>query len=258
MNPFLEPDRIADGINWAWMNEADVINNSWGCKTRSQLIDDAIENALTHGRNGKGTIVVFSAGNEGRNKVAYPANSHPDILVVGAIDKDGSKWINSNTGDSLDLVAPGRGILSTKIHSEPGYLSGTSMAAPYVSGVAALVLSRNPYLSGKEVRDIIERTAKKIREDLHTYYKTSEHPNGYWNGTLGYGLVDAYAAVQNACTTVYFYEQNVATDTIVQGCEIYSRHITVQPNAKLILDSREATTIPFLFEVKKGGKLELR
>lgn len=255
-----EDAKVANAINWAWMNGADVINNSWGrsAGARSDLIDEAIRNALTHGRNGKGTVVVFASGNEGRSRVSYPANSHPDILVVGAINKDGSRWVDSNTGDSLDLVAPGGDIFSTMLYSSPTYRSGTSMAAPYVSGVAALVLSRNPYLSGKEVGDMIERTAKKIREDSYTYYKIPEHPNGYWNGALGYGLVDAYAAVRNACTTVYFYEQNVTTDTIVRGCEIYSRHITVQPNAKLILDSREATTIPFLFEVKKGGKLELR
>lgn len=257
-NPFLEPDKIADGINWAWMNGADVINNSWGCKTPSQLIDEAIENALTRGRNGKGTVVVFAAGNDSTFKPSYPANSHSDILVVGSIDKDGFKSSFSNWGNSLDLVAPGRGIFSTILYSLPNYKKGTSMAASFVSGISALVLSRNPDLTAKEVGNILEQTAKRIRTNDYPYEKTSVHPNGFWNIYLGYGLVDAYAAVQNACTTAYFFQKTITTNTIIKDCEIYSRDIKIKPGNKLILDSREGTSILFNFEVQSGAELELK
>ena len=76
-------------------------------------------------------------------------------------------------------------------------MNGTSMAAPHVSGVAALVLSVNSNLTGQQVRDIIESTAQEL--DGYSFQPaSSNHPNGTWNNEVGYGLVDAYAAVQKA------------------------------------------------------------
>lgn len=82
-----------------------------------------------------------------------------------------------------------------------GYVSdsGTSFAAPIVSGVAALVLSVNPFLTGQEVRDIIEQTAQKVGG--YSYANTSGRTNGIWHEHMGYGLVDAYAAVTTAVTS---------------------------------------------------------
>lgn len=73
--------------------------------------------------------------------------------------------------------------------------NGTSAACPFVAGVAALVLSVNPNLTQKQVKDIIEQTAQKIRPDLYDYNTYATRPNGTWNIQIGYGLVDAYAAV---------------------------------------------------------------
>lgn len=185
----------ADGINWAWQNGADIISNSWGSGVQYQVIDDAIDNALLNGRNGKGTIVVFATGNN-NGSVGYPANSNPNILSVGAITSSGSRSSFSNYGSQLDVIAPGSNILSTTLSNSIISKDGTSMATPHVAGVAALVLSVNPCLTEQQVRDIIEQTAQKVGG--YSYTTTTGRPNGTWNNEMGYGLVDAYAAVQMA------------------------------------------------------------
>lgn len=195
---------LASGISWAWNNGADIINNSWGDQggvfyneLYSSILDEAINNAITYGRAGKGAIVVFASGNHSPT-MDYPANSNEEILTVGSIDNNGRKSMFSGYGEQLDIVAPGRNILSTITNNSIDYLSGTSMAAPHVAGVAALILSANPNLTGQEVRDIIEKTAQKVRPDLYSYNSDQSHSNGTWNNEMGYGLVDAYAAVRMA------------------------------------------------------------
>lgn len=187
----------ADGINWAWQNGADIISNSWGSSVQYDVINDAISNALQNGRGGKGTIIVFAAGNDNA-AVAYPASINSNILAVGAMTSTGNRSSFSNYGVNLDVVAPGSGILSTVLNNGTGTKDGTSMATPHVAGVAALILSANPCLTAKQVRDIIEQTAQKVRTDLYSYVTTSGRPNGTWNNQMGYGLVDAYAAIVKA------------------------------------------------------------
>ncbi len=146
---------------------------------------------------------------------------------------DGENWWGSNFGNELDIVAPGVlipttdrqgdvlddplqcGILGRAIndynadacipnfYTNQDYYSqfnGTSSACPMVAGVAALILSVNPSLTGQEVRDIIETTAQKTRIDLYFYTTFAGRPNGIWHEEMGYGLLDAFAAVQAANT----------------------------------------------------------
>jgi len=138
---------------------------------------------------------VFGTGNE-NGALRYPANSNPDILTVGAITSDGSRSDFSNYGSQLDVVAPGTDILSTAPNNLTRNSSGTSMAAPHVSGVVALILSVNPCLTGKQVRDIIEQTAQKVGN--YSYANNYGRYNGTWNNEMGYGLVNAYEAVKKA------------------------------------------------------------
>ena len=185
--------RGANGINWAWQNGADVINNSW-ISFQFDALDDAIDNALTQGRDGKGTVLLFVSGNYARAVVSYPANSNPNIISVGAMDSLGFRPSFSSYGDDLDIVAPGKGIISiTQGGGGTSIRDGTSGATAYVSGIAALILSVNPCLTVREVNDIIEQTAQKVGE--YHYTSHSNRPNGLWNNEVGYGLVDAYAAV---------------------------------------------------------------
>ncbi|AXG74282.1 hypothetical protein DVK85_08560 [Flavobacterium arcticum] len=199
---------LASGINWAWQNGADVINNSWGdqggayySQLQSAALENAITNAMSLGRGGNGTLVVFAAGNYGTSGAVmdYPGTFHPDIVTVGSITSTGSRSSFSGYGSGLDVVAPGSGILSTTPYNNTGSMNGTSMAAPHVTGTIALILSVNSCLTGAEVRDILESTSQKVGG--YSYNTTAGRPNGTWNNQMGYGLIDAHAAVvaaQNA------------------------------------------------------------
>lgn len=184
--------RRADGINWAWRNGVDVISNSWGSSTKHPAINQAIYNAFRYGREGKGCVIVFAAGNDYRRPVSYPANCNDTIIAVGAIEKTGSLAPYSNVGEKLDVVAPGSDILSTMPNNMTREMDGTSMACPHVAGLAALILERNPSLKVTEVNDLIEKNTKKITVDYPVIKK-----NGSWNNDFGYGLIDAHKTLMN-------------------------------------------------------------
>ena len=189
---------IADGINWAVNHGADVLSNSWGGGEASTIITNAIENAKSNGRNGKGAVVVFAAGNN-NSSVEYPAYLS-NVLAVGALSPcderksptscDGEFWWGSNYGPELDICAPGVLMYSTDIQGSSGYsdgdyyskFNGTSSATPVVAGVAALILGLNPNLTATEVENILKTTA----DDLGS---------SGWDQYTGYGRVNAYKAL---------------------------------------------------------------
>lgn len=195
---------LAEAINWAWRHGADVISCSWHCANEN-IIAAALDSALVRGRNGKGCIIVFSAGNEGdkggENTITWPANYRKEIIAVASMKRDGAIAMDSSYGQNLFIAAPGVGVLSTVRNDKTGSKSGTSLAAPHVAGVAALILERNPNLKSKQVREILARTAKKVGNDRFAVgYKYTYDVNkefGKWNMDCGYGLVDAYEAVVN-------------------------------------------------------------
>lgn len=263
------PQQLANGFNWSWQNGADIISNSWGGYTPSSIIDDAIINTLSQGRNGKGTVVVFASGNENNTAIRYPGNSNPDILVVGAISPKGERKSYSSCdneswgscyGTELDIVAPGVFIPTTTYTG--GYtqtFNGTSSACPHVAGVAALVLSVNPNLTALQVRDIIESSAQKVGD--YNYQTKAGRPNGTWHEEVGYGLIDAFAAVQAAqpCSgTTNLTNQTVTSNTTVNGCNVNVQNVNVQNNSKLTIDAQNSTTINGTFEIRIGSELEIK
>ncbi len=199
---YLDPQTsewIAECIDFAWQNGADVLSNSYSNKQGNQLVLDAIERAATEGRNELGCVMVFASGNRDENELGAYALSE-FTLSVGAIDMcgnrlDGPDGIScatmsngggSNFGTGLDVVAPGINIITTRVGSGLENFSGTSSATPHVAGLAALILSINPCLTEQEVRDIIKSTAQKL-----SGYNLINMSNGLWNEEIGYGLIDA-------------------------------------------------------------------
>lgn len=127
---------IASGIRYAADNRADIISMSLGMPRSSS----AIESALKYARN-KGCLIFAAAGNSGNNvDIQYPSNS-PETISIGAIDKDLKICNFSCCGESLDFLAPGQDIISCTPNNTYSETSGTSMATPYASGCAALLLS---------------------------------------------------------------------------------------------------------------------
>jgi subtilisin family serine protease len=265
----------ADGINWAWQNGASVINNSWSSSVKYQIIDDAINLALSKGRNGLGTIVVFSTGNEDNNAISYPSNAISDIIAVGAaspcgqrksktpISCDGALW-GSNYGEGLDVVAPGVLIPTTDRVGDPGYSNsdyinnwfGTSAAAPQVAGVVALMLSINPDLSQREVSRIIHKTAKKIGN--YVYTSDVNKPNGSWNEEVGYGMIDAYEAIrQSYCNLTEVNNQVVATDSSFSNCVIKLSNTSIETNNTFFNCVKEVEIIDN-FNIKEGSYFEIK
>ncbi|MEG4391308.1 S8 family serine peptidase [Microcoleus sp. BROC3] len=152
------PNNVAAGIRYAADNEANVINLSGSYP--SNQVNDAIEYA-----NNKGSVVVMSAGNLGFSQPNYPArNADRWGIAVGSIDVRGRMADTSNRSGftPLDyLVAPGVDISSTIPDDDYKVESGTSMAAPHVAGVAALVLNANPTLTPAQVESILTTTANR-------------------------------------------------------------------------------------------------
>lgn len=141
-----DDDELALGIIWAVDNGADILNLSIGGAIPSTLLEGAIDHALANG-----VLVVVAAGNDGAtgNVPSYPA-AYRQVLAVGSTDSSDRRSIFSNTGEYLDIAAPGSWIVSTWPGGRYQTSSGTSMAAPFVAGAAALLQARTG-LRGNEL-----------------------------------------------------------------------------------------------------------
>ena len=175
----LQDDDASAGIIYAADMGADVINLSWGDYVYSPIIADACEYAYN-----SGSIVVVSAGNTASYGLMYPARlAH--TISVGAVDDQGERYWQSSYGEYLDIMAPGVNVISCFDIEEPFYenMSGTSMSAPYISGVIALLLSREPDLSFEEIRARLAYSAYDMGEAGKDIY-------------YGNGLLNAAALLQ--------------------------------------------------------------
>lgn len=177
---------VAAGILYAAQRGASVISLSLGGETPSAVIDSAIDYART-----SGALVVVAAGNESVNNdilPSYPANSEIDNVVsVAATDADDHLATFSNYGSStVDLAAPGSRIYSTYLANSYALMSGTSMATPYVAGVAAMMKSANPALSYADLKAGLFQSVDEVaalRGKLVTSGRINAHRAAYLAST---------------------------------------------------------------------------
>jgi subtilisin family serine protease len=170
---------IASGLVWAADHGARVANISFAATNSS-----AVTNAAQYFQS-RGGIVTVSAGNEA--SFDSTADNKYVLTVSGSTSSDSlASW--SNTGNNIDLSAPGAGIRTTNRGGGYGWWSGTSFSAPVVAGVAALVMSANPGLTAPQVQSVIKQSA----DDLGT---------SGWDTSFGAGRVNAAAAIALAIST---------------------------------------------------------
>jgi subtilisin family serine protease len=140
---------VLESISYAVANGARVLNASWMSPEKSRALGDAI--AAAHGA---GLLVIAAAGNDRTDVVGYPA-AYPESIAVAATNNRDRRSLFSNYGPHVVLAAPGESILSTVPDNRYDVASGTSMAAPHVTGIAALVLGVHPDLENTAVEDIL-------------------------------------------------------------------------------------------------------
>ncbi len=179
---------IANGIIWATDNGVRVINMSLGGSSSSSTLKNAIDYAWS-----KGVVLTCAAGNSGNTSPTYPGY-YPNCIAVAATDSNDQKASWSSYGDWVDVAAPGVNILST-FPNHPysigknlnyDYGSGTSMATPYVAGLASLLLGYNSGLTNNQVRRAIE-----------TYADDIAGTGNYWSQ----GRINAYRSLSSFLTT---------------------------------------------------------
>lgn len=176
---------IADGIIWAADHGAHVISLSLGGYVEKTMPEpEPMKSALDYAV-AKGCVIAAAMGNDGANLDDEAVYNYPSrygkLIAVGAVDKNGKRADFSNFGDYKQVMAPGVGILSTYFGSRYEQLDGTSMATPFVAGLAALIKSVNPHLTPPEVIDLIRQTSSKSDQ---------------YGKEFGYGIIDALKAIK--------------------------------------------------------------
>jgi type VII secretion-associated serine protease mycosin len=177
-------DSLADGINYAVRNGAQVISMSIGYSSPSTVVREALLNAFRHR-----VVVVASAGNsgtyrDGQAPESFPAD-YPGVISVGAVSASGSVAGFSSDNLSVQVAAPGVNVPAQGRDGQYWYVSGTSPACALVAGVAALIKSRYPDLAPDLVAKALTST-------------TTDQPSGGYDSQVGFGIVDAAAALTKA------------------------------------------------------------
>ena len=170
---------IIKSLNYAVLHGAQIVNMSFA-GPKDPLIERAIAETAA-----RGVLLVAAAGNAGpKSPPLYPA-ANPNVIAVSGTDAQDRLFAASNRGNYIALAAPGTDVFLPAPDEKYQMTSGTSFSAAYVSGIAALVMERNPALKPNDIRAILTSTARDLgtpgRDDL-----------------FGHGEADAFAAVTAA------------------------------------------------------------
>ncbi len=191
-----------------------VVNSSYGSVFKSRAIGLVMKELQKNN-----ILFVAAAGNENRDRRVYPAAYH-DVIAVAAFTKSGKKALYSNFGSWIDILAPGGeqksyyGISSTVPGGGYYESQGTSMAAPIISGVAGLLLRKQPTLSAQDLRTRILHAASPIVYSKnfawgynYNFFYRNIHSRGTRQPLLGFGLVDVNAALERAQKNDFKFEK---------------------------------------------------
>jgi thermitase len=176
---------IAHGIIYAADNGADVISLSLGGYAFSSYLESAVNHAWN-----AGCVVVAAAGNDNVSNSFYPA-AYDNVIGVSATDQNDTKASWSNYGSQVAVAAPGKSIYSTYWNDGSTYanMSGTSMSAPHVAGLAALLFAQDGGRSNATVRSLIEDSADDLGD-------------AGWDQYYGHGRINAYRALGTTSTVI--------------------------------------------------------
>ncbi len=163
--------RIVEAIDWAVEQDVDIINMSFGLAKNVKELEEAVERAAE-----EGILLVAAAGNG--ETVAYPA-AYDEVIAVGSVTAEGLAAEGSAGGEALELMAPGKNILSSGIFGGVTGMSGTSMAAPHVAGAASVLMELNPEMPADYIRMLLNYSA-------NLYGSPDEYGNGVLD--LGYAV----------------------------------------------------------------------
>lgn len=218
----LSPRELEKWFDYVREQGAWVVSCSWKARAKvfklPTLASDAITRCAREGRGGLGTVICFAAGNENRDIKSASGDSvngfatHPDVIAVSASNSRDQRSNYSNFGDAISICAPssgagGWGITTSDVMGQytrgdqtfdAGYspgaynddFGGTSSSTPLVAGICALILSIKPTLRAAEVKEIIQRTARRIGPD-------GSYVDGH-SRQFGFGCINAVAALQSA------------------------------------------------------------
>jgi len=170
---YLEDEDSALAIQYAVDNGAHIINMSWGDLVSSNIIQTAIDYAYN-----AGLLLVAAAGNSNTSNPFYPA-AYPNVIAVAALDQNDKKTSYSNFGSWIDVSAPGNNIYTTVFDNGYAYTYGTSVASPFVAGLAGLLKSFRPNWTHDQLRVKIKEKVDDIGHHLTP-------------GDLGTGRINAY------------------------------------------------------------------
>lgn len=201
---------VAEALLFAAEHGADVINLSLGTTRQSDLLLDVLDDLQD-----QEIVIVAAAGNLNSDIAQYPAAAQ-DVLAVTAVDSAGLKSSFANYGNWVSVAAPGEAIFSTFPISGYAYWSGTSMAAPFVAGQAALIRGVAPDLKGQDVETLIRSTAQSL-----------DASNPGHAGQLGAGLPDVGASMGCHWADLWPDDSHDILDNHCDGA-IDVRDITVQ------------------------------
>ncbi|MCT2398707.1 S8 family serine peptidase [Novosphingobium mangrovi (ex Huang et al. 2023)] len=213
-------DNVTDQIVLALNASADldVVNNSWSFTSnfddnfnRHPEYAEALEHAVSEGRGGLGTSVIFAAGNAGTGGTSNYHNfqNSPYTIAVGAVNADGTPASFTSLGANVLLSAAGSDVYTTTLKDGFKNCSGTSFAAPAVTSTVGLILQANPDLGYRDVQQILAYSARREGLSDSTNFGDGWRTNGatnlnggglHFSDAFGYGFLNVHDAVRLAET----------------------------------------------------------